>query len=492
MWFIEAQARLAAEQGQQEQALDLFRLEEDLTHLTGSLLNRFSALAHQARIFARAGDVDRAHTLFGAAHDVIFQQSATTPIAMGKEPFFAQYRRTLFEHLDLLIDSDRPREASQVLRRALRASTVGLHRLTLGKSLTATAQNDVDRHLSTYLRLRDRLAEQARERWQLPANRLAHADLRSQRLDERATAALAEALALAHPQVDQNDLRAPDPDEVMLVAAVNGDGGAAFAVGVERVESLRWSSASQHRERAKAIVARFAPMLRRVGKITVIADPAFDRVDWHTLDLDGRSLLHQKLLLYSLDVGSNTRPPQPIRRGLIVADPQGDLPAARRVVPEVEQKLTDLGVSVQSLVAEDAERDRLWTALRTADLWHYAGHADSDLGLGSRLLLAENGSLSLGDLLAEARAPTFVALLACESGKALGDLSLAESLLLRGTRTVIATQRNLPDDLARQLTLQLYGSSFAAEPRRSSAQAIARVAEHFPDRDWSALRVLIP
>jgi hypothetical protein len=278
----------------------------------------------------------------------------------------------------------------------------------------------------------------------------------------------------------------------MLVAAVNGDGGAAFAVGANGVDSLRWSSNSGHRERASAIVARFAPMLRRAGTITIIADPAFDRVDWHTLDLDGRSLLHQKLVLYSLDVDGDAQPPRPIRRGLIVADTQGDLPAARRSVPWVQRKLTALGVSVQSLVAEAANQKRIWTALRSADLLHYAGHANSDQGLHSRLLLADNGSLRLGDVLAETRAPTYVALLACESGKVLGDLSLAESLLLRGTRTVVATQRNLPDELAHQLTLLLYGSRFLAEPRRSSARAIARLAEHFPDRDWSALRILVP
>jgi len=158
---------------------------------------------------------------------------------------------------------------------------------------------------------------------------------------------------------------------------------------------------------------------------------------------------------------------------LIVADPCGDLPAARREAAELEAVLEQaecMGrVTVLSTkVSVRALRDEL----SKHDVLHYAGHADHMEGRGETCLRLADGHLPvrlLDQLRGKVTFPGLVFLNACGSSDAtqamaagldpLGQASgTASSFLLGGTRHVVATLWEVRDEVAREFALGFYQS----------------------------------
>ena len=107
----------------------------------------------------------------------------------------------------------------------------------------------------------------------------------------------------------------------------------------------------------------------------------------------------------------------------------------------------------------EAVRDRL----ATADLLHYAGHGTYS-GFGgweSSLLLAEETRLTLGDLLALKRVPTWVVLSGCDTGRSSAEtpvegLGLAHAFLLAGSQAVVASTGPAADRTVPAFFAELY------------------------------------
>lgn len=187
---------------------------------------------------------------------------------------------------------------------------------------------------------------------------------------------------------------------------------------------------------------------------------------------------------------------------LVVADPQGNLPSARREASAVLQALegrTPAG-SVSTLLGAQATSPEVRRALAGASWLHYAGHAAFavDDPWRSELPLAGGGRLSIGDVLALPRAPAVVALFACESGRTdarAEGIGLAQAFLVAGSRAVFAATRPVADELAAELASQMYGNVVASPPTQPAnllRRAQLALRSRGDRRDWGAFRVLLP
>ncbi|HTE06350.1 MAG TPA: CHAT domain-containing protein [Planctomycetota bacterium] len=157
---------------------------------------------------------------------------------------------------------------------------------------------------------------------------------------------------------------------------------------------------------------------------------------------------------------------------LIVADPAGDLPAARREAEEVSEILENSPLFGQvTVLVGDVSVRAFRDELGHHDVLHYAGHAEAGgSGDGGGRLILKDGVLTTG-MLAQLRGrvdfPGLVFLNGCSSsddtvrlsagGDPLSDVSsLASSLLLCGVRHVIGTLWDVHDDVARLCATHCY------------------------------------
>jgi tetratricopeptide (TPR) repeat protein len=184
---------------------------------------------------------------------------------------------------------------------------------------------------------------------------------------------------------------------------------------------------------------------------------------------------------------------------IVIADPRGDLPAAK-VEGEIVSKALGPGAYVSgSNTSFAATRERLWAA-RDAALLHIAGHV-SELGSWRALRLAD-GDVAPAEMVQQHLAPRIAVLAGCGSAAALDEEgwgSIAAALLESGTAVVIATDRSVGDDASLSLMHEFYGQP---DWRTDPARALARVQQLFAvraatstdeaakPRSWAAFSVL--
>ncbi len=181
------------------------------------------------------------------------------------------------------------------------------------------------------------------------------------------------------------------------------------------------------------------------------------------------------------DAGASTGP------ALVVADPAGDLPAARTEGRLVAEHLP----GARLLLGAEARRETVLGALARAPLWHFAGHGvlSDDDPFEAHVRLAEGERLTVADLLVERPGVPVVVLDGCETG---GDaalengerIGLPAALLASGTRAVVAADRVVTDAEALAFTRRFYGAGGAVNPGaafRSALEAGRAAGETFTD-----------
>ncbi|MGQ0553440.1 MAG: CHAT domain-containing protein [Planctomycetota bacterium] len=169
---------------------------------------------------------------------------------------------------------------------------------------------------------------------------------------------------------------------------------------------------------------------------------------------------------------------------LIVADPAGDLPAARREAEELSQLLEDAALFGRiTVLCGDVSLRTFRDELSRHDVLHYAGHADGGEAQGGRLRLRDGSfpASLLDQLRGRVDFPGFVFLNACASSDdtarlagqttagrgtsgggapgaspASGVSSFASALLLGGVRHVIGTLWEVRDEVARLCAASFY------------------------------------
>jgi CHAT domain-containing protein len=223
-------------------------------------------------------------------------------------------------------------------------------------------------------------------------------------------------------------------------------------------------------------------------------------VDVHALPFpsdapDSEPLLVRVPVVYTLDA-AETEGAEVTGAPLVVADPTGTLPAARR---EGESTAAALDAGARTLFGAEATRARVLEVLPTASALYYSGHAAyaGVDGWDSALFVANGERVAVADLLALPRSPRLVVLAGCETGResergGAAGLGLAEAFIAAGSRAVIASPRVVRDADAESLSRALVAS--LAETPDDPAAALRRAEldrrRAGASADWSAFRAL--
>ncbi|MEL6188969.1 MAG: CHAT domain-containing protein, partial [Myxococcota bacterium] len=284
------------------------------------------------------------------------------------------------------------------------------------------------------------------------------------------------------------DLPKPDPGSLFLTFAPLPAGGVLFARDINGVSSHRKEGRQPFAEWPHQV----GSALKGANRVRVVVVDGATR-NPHVAPWRGRPLLLQRTVVFGLDLPSSFPEPRaPDRQALIVSDPQENLPGARHELSTVAPLLKARGYDVRALKGAEAELQTVHEALRASTHFHYAGHAedaaDAPAHDGLRL---DGGTLSPGDVLALDTAPASVVLMGCQTlGENNGSgLGVAQSFLLAGAKWVLASGRNVDDQLAPRLSEALYAS-----PERDLDDAFARAARilHVEgDAGWRAFQVWV-
>lgn len=215
-------------------------------------------------------------------------------------------------------------------------------------------------------------------------------------------------------------------------------------------------------------------------------------VPWELLH-DGREFLG---LAYDLGQGSVVSGPFRLGRDigrleqvLIVGDPLGDLPAARREAEHIAEWLRARGTRCEVLLGEEATLANVVTKLsRTQyDLLHYCGHvtirsrpADSGLLLHRRSLLNESALLTASRI----GAPPVVFVNGC---RAVGPIAnLCVSFMTMGAKVVIGTRAEVAEGSAQRFAEEFYRRLLDDETAGAAIREARRSVLNERDGAWAS------
>ncbi len=527
LWRLDIEGRLALLESNGFKALDTYADMERLAARAFDPQAVWWSKVQQAGAHELLGDVDAALTAYAEAERQVDQQSLLVPLAKGRFAFDNARQLSARRQISLLLDQDRVADAFDAARRS-RARV--LHSVRQGHRrarLTAEEQARWDLGVAEYVQQRAQSEAAAAEHWTLSRRRLDVAEARYSTRQQQALQALdrsfqvldtqppapppplrAGELVLAfHPlaqrgvQPDTADARGAQP-WVVFAARLGNDGRPA-------VESHRFDLDAElladPPRLADQLLAPFRDAIDASRRLRILAHGPLQDVDVHALPWNGDVVLAALPVVYSLDLTAPASPRTP-RRALVVGDPRGDLPAARREAEHTAALLTEHGYTrVESLQQHEATLAALQGRLEDIDLLHVAGHSvrAGRFGWDSALLLADDGRLTLGDVLALPEAPTWVVLSGCDSARALGPsggredgartagLGLAQAFLVAGSSAVVASLRPVGDRDTEALFHRFYtGNGKNLGERLRQAQLDWRRAE--PTADWASFRLLEP
>jgi CHAT domain-containing protein len=218
------------------------------------------------------------------------------------------------------------------------------------------------------------------------------------------------------------------------------------------------------------------------------------------LPLAGRPLLARLAVVYGLDVPTRPMPPaagSPV--ALLVADPEGNLPEARKESRSAAETIRGQGWTSKLLEGKEASAGKVRGALPGIRLFEFAGHGElaGFAGWDSALRLAKGSRLTSRDVLT-LRAPPWVVLSTCEGGlssqQAPGEgIGLAQAFLLAGSQAVVAAVRPVRDSTARAFVAGLHrywqpGTDLVQPFRRAQLACL----QENPNADCASFRLFAP
>lgn len=226
----------------------------------------------------------------------------------------------------------------------------------------------------------------------------------------------------------------------------------------------------------------------RARDLIILTDPLVRRVGFAALQVDGEALVQRHVISYLPNLSALLRPQTASSNGdtmVVLADPTGDLPAARR-----EGQRVAAITGSEALLGDEATVAALQSAQRASRL-HLATHVGHDSS-GPWLALAD-GRVSVWDVMDARLMPDLVVLASCASAQTLVQGyfgSMAGGFYAAGARQVLGTLWSVEDAQTEQLIDWFY-----AEPGREAALDLAAVQrrairEGQPVRAWAGLIIL--
>ncbi len=499
---LEGQVALAA--GNARAALATYR---DLSERAAGLSTLDEARAAQGESLARERMGDPIGALSAVARaEALFDEAAlSVPIGEGRGAFWWLRARVTRRRVTLLLAAGKVDEAFEVARAARAKLHEDVQRSSRGATLPPDARARWEHALADYDHARDDLVASAHDDWSLSADALVRASasrhVRDLALRDKLDAVARDVFPAASEVGTPRPALATEDGAIGLAWYPLDDAWAAFRVLHASITAhviAAPTDPARAGEAAAILLASEAAPLRAAKRIRWLPFDALDDVDVAALVLDGAPLLERAPVEYVLE----SRFDAPRGAGgaaLVVADPTGALPAARREGVAVAAAL-DGGSRVTLLVGADATRARVLAELSRASSFHYSGHAvyaGAD-GWDSALLLANGDSVGVADVLALSRAPGLVVLSGCETGTARSHggapgVGLSEAFIAAGSGAVIGASRRVRDEVAEALLVALTPALAVHPNDAASALRDAQLAlrRDQPGADWSAYRAFV-
>jgi tetratricopeptide (TPR) repeat protein len=504
------EGRLALTAGDARRALDLYGRLGGLAERALLRDAAWQAALGRAEALEALGRFDDAREAYVEAERLLDEQSLLIPLGEGKATFLGRHDRGARRLVDFLMRRQSPAEAAAAARLS-RVRVIAAARVADGLgALDAGERARWEEALATYRSGREALDAEAAADWKLAADKLAAAVTGRKAREAALRGALEQALATlgpgAAPAAPGARLPAPEPDEALLVYHPIPGGWAAFAITAAGTSARRLPPidlAARPAELGRQLLEPVRDALAGVRRLRVLAHGALAAVDFHALPHEGAPLVGRFAVTYGVDLPGRAGDGAGGGGALIVADPRGDLPAAREEARAAAAILEERGgPRARRLSGLEATHPAVRDAIQdpAVGLLHYAGHGifDGPDGWESGLPLAEGGRLTVADVLALRRAPALVLLSGCETARTgagqAGGLGVAQAFVLSGARAVVAATRRVDDALAERLMRAVHRSLGAGEHDLGAAlgQAQLAIAREAPDQDWSSFRVLVP
>jgi hypothetical protein len=438
------------------------------------------------------------------------------PIGDGRGSFINGHDDCARELVGALVDAGLTLDAMEVARWMRTVELVHATRADRLHGLGAEQRQRWDAALGRYQRIRRELDQQAEREWEIPRASLARSRAGRQALAEEAHGALDEAYSLLGEEGSSTGTghhRPAGDDELILCFFPGMSSWYVFAATVGVTKVHRFSAMELESPSGPAEVLKtFEEEVRAARRLRLLPYGSADGVDWHFALLGGQPLISILDVEYGLDLPAtvsshSSAGESPV--GLIVADPNGDLPAALKEAEMVSRMLP--GWRLTRLQGLTATRAAMVENLSQTYLFHYAGHAEAspNQSLASALIMAGNSRLDLGDVLAAGSMPTLVVLSACEAAGTSSThgslMGLAQGFVAAGAHAAIAPTGVVGDGAARAFFSAFYRAfgghtgrrerEFKAAYRVASLEMWAR-----QDRDglapedsrgWRELRLLV-
>lgn len=515
LFWHDLEGLLALGAGDPKRALVEFDEERRLARATLQRASEWDALIGRGRALEALRRPDDALAAYREAEALLDDGSLEIPLGEGRNRFLGGRDLGARSAIELLVQRGRAAEAMAIARASRARVLRGVEQALRLADLTKAERARWDDAVEAYRAERAELDREAASDWKLPGDALARVVEGRRAREAKLRAALDDAMAvLARGRSAKADARdggtARPPDDALTLVFHPGQRGfVGFAADASGVLAARLGPIPPERIKdrarlAETLLAPFRERLRGARRIRVLSYGALRDVDFHALPFDGATLLHVAPIAYPLDTGQRAEaPPAETTTALVVADPNGDLPAARREARLIADALTrQRGWRVNLLEGEAATSSALERELKRASFLHYAGHGvyAGREGWESVLPLAAGGHLLLGDILALAPAPARVVLSSCESARTASDapaegLGLAQAFIAAGSESVVAAVRPVEDGLGAKLSKLFYERLIAGGLVDAPAvlrEAQLAIEKDAPMSDWPAFRVLLP
>lgn len=506
LWWRDIEARIALASGHQDEALARYDALEELAKATLSPEIAWRAAVGRAQALEAAGNVEAALQAFSDADTRVGQESLQVPVQEGRETFLARRQWATRQHLDLLLNAQRVEQAFDLARRSRSRALRSLRREERLTGLDAGERQRWDAAIAAYQAERESLAASAADDWRLPSDALARLGTEREAQKRQIALILDDAFAVLDRHAPEAEAPlTPAAGETVLLYQPLPEGWVGFSHNSEGVAAHRLDcdpAVATIERLAQCLLTPFSAAINAAERIRILAYGTLRAVDFHALPFGEDVLLSRHAVAYGLDLGQSSEALTPsLRNALVVADPRGDLPAARTEVATVVASLEEAGLEqVSTLQGLAVDAAALRRELPGLDLFHYAGHAEF-AGVGgwdSALPLAEPGHFTVADILALESAPRWVVLSGCETGRtsvgaAPDGIGLAHAFLSNGSQAVLAAVRPVADTTAAMLVRAFYeswtdGASVVTALQR--AQLKLRIND--PGADWSSFRLILP
>jgi cellulose synthase operon protein C len=503
------EARVALSRADADRALELYTLLGEIAERALLPEARWQAALGRAEALEALDRVEDARAAYASAEHLLDDASLRVPLGEGKKAFLDRRAEIAQRRVDFLVrrgDAGADAEAAEAARRARARILIGVEWSDRVGALDVAGRERWEQRIAEYRHDRGELETEAAADWKLSSDKVVQVRAERNAREAGLRSKLEEAISQVGETPLTGQLVPPATGELLLVYHPAAHGWVGFALTDRGVISRKLGSidpGAAPGELAKRLLEPFHTEIASAERLRVLPQGPLETVDFHALPFEGEPLVAHAPVAYGVDRPGRAPAPENVARtsALVVADPSGNLPAARTEARRVVSRLHERSVDPVVLQGREATHAAVRDAIERVGLFHYAGHGIFDEqreGWESGLPLAGRGLLSLGDVLALRRAPDLVLLSGCEtarapSGSSASGLGLAQAFVIAGAHAAVASSRPIDDGLAERMMTVLYGGlGRGLDASTSLREAQLAVRKEAPETDWAAFRILVP